>query len=42
VELFDETVDERFAGQTAERAKRRARQVAGAIASLAARHGTAS
>ena len=41
VELFDETVDERFAGQTAEHAKRRARQVAGAIATLAARHGAA-
>jgi hemoglobin len=42
VELFDEIVDERFVGPTAEHAKRRARQVARALGTLAARHRAAS
>ena len=37
VELFEETVDEYFAGPVAERAKRRAREVARAIAPAIAR-----
>jgi hemoglobin len=37
VELFDETIDELFRGPIAEHAKRRARHVAAALTSLAAR-----
>jgi hemoglobin len=37
LELWDETVDELFGGQTAERAKQRARLAAGAIATLSRR-----
>jgi hemoglobin len=39
LELFDETVDEYFAGPTAEHAKQRAHQVGGAIATAANRAG---
>jgi hemoglobin len=42
VELFEETVDEYFAGPVAERAKRRAREVAEAIAPAIARRWRAS
>jgi truncated hemoglobin YjbI len=38
IELFDETIDELFTGPVAEHAKRRARQIAAALAHLGDHH----